>query len=175
MRRLGWVLGLLLVVLVGVGAGVRAVWAEASWRAATPAELERFLPARAPVEKERIETEMRTATGVTDGRRTVGAVVLITAGYAAEGKYSHYFLTEAPVRVGSGVKLAPGAYVLGWNRSENGLVVHFFEAATGKEVGAVEAVAPKERLRVEPFHIWPPKSGTGIQIGRFTMPYEVGP
>ncbi len=164
-----------LVMVLGVMAGTRGAWAEAEWRAATAAELERFLPARAPVVKERIETEMRTATGITDGRRTVGAVVLITAGYAAEGKYSHYLLLEAPMRIGGEVRLGPGAYLVGWSRSEGGLLVHFFEAATGREVGAAAAVAPKEHLRVEPFHIWPPKSGMGIQIGRFVMGYEVGP
>ena len=175
MRRLGWSLGLFLLCLTGGMSSARPIHAEAIWRAATPGDLERFLPARAPVEKERIETEMRTATGITDGRRTVGAVVLITAGYAADGKYSHYLLTEAPLRLGPAVRLAPGAYVLGWSRGENGLLVHVFEAGSGRELGSAEAVAPKEHVRVEPFHIWPPKSGMGIQIGRFMMPYEVGP
>ncbi len=174
MKRHGWSVGLVLL-LVLLGTSARLLAADAVWRAATPANLERFLPARAPVEKERIETEMRTATGITDGHRTVGAVVLITAGYAADGKYSHYLLTEAPLRLGSTLQLAPGAYVLGWSRSETGLLVHLFEAGTGRELGSAEAVAPKEHVRVEPFHIWPPKSGMGIQIGRFTMPYDVGP
>lgn len=172
MRRPGLICGLLFLLALS-GGSARA--AGRVWRAATPPELERFLPARAPVEKERIETEMRTATGITDGQRTVGAVVLITAGYAADGKYSHYLLTEAPLRLGPTLLLKPGAYVLGWHRSETGLSVHLFEAGSGRELGAVEATAPKEHVRVEPFHIWPPKSGTGIQIGRFTMPYEVGP
>ena len=78
------------------------------WRAANPAELEAFLPARAAVEKERIETEMRTATGITDGHgRTVAAVVLITAGYAAEGRYSHYLLTQSPRLLGGSLALKP--------------------------------------------------------------------
>ena len=72
------------------------------WRAATPAELEAILPVRAPVEKERIETEMRTATGVINARgQVIAAVVLITAGYAANGKYSYYLLAQSPLRIGS--------------------------------------------------------------------------
>ena len=72
-----------------------------SWRAATAEELEAALPARAPVERERIETEMRTASGITDGRgHIVAGVVLITAGYSADGKYSHYFLAQHAIRFG---------------------------------------------------------------------------
>ena len=175
MRRHRWGFGLFLLLALTTLTPVRSLHAEPVWRAATQADLERFLPARAPVEKERIETEMRTATGITDGRRTVGAVVLITAGYSADGKYSHYLLTEAPLRLGPALRLVPGAYVLGWSRGETGLLVHIFEAGSGRELGSTEAVSPKEHVRVEPFHIWPPKSGMGIQIGRFTMPYEVGP
>lgn len=60
----------------------------AHWRAATPDELRRVIPARAPVVKENIETEFRTASGVTDGRgRFIAGVVMITAGYSAEGQY----------------------------------------------------------------------------------------
>src|SRR5215208_5868261 len=70
------------------------------WRAATEQELKQIIPARAPVEKENIETEFRTASGVTDGRgRFIAGVVMITAGYSAEGKYSHFFLTQVPVQV----------------------------------------------------------------------------
>ena len=148
--------------------------ARSMWRPATPSELEAFLPARAPVEKERIETEMRTATGITDGHgHTTAAVVLITAGYAAEGKYSHYFLTQSPIRLGAGLQLGPGAYVLGWTRAADGLAVHFFEAASGRERGTVEAHPAKQRTRVEPFHIWPPGEQSTIQIGRFFVAYTL--
>jgi hypothetical protein len=148
----------------------------AVWRAATPAELEAFLPARAPVEKERIETEMRTATGITDTHgHTIAAVVLITAGYAANGKYSHYLLTQAPLRLGGSLTLPPGAYVLGWSRTDDGLLVHLFEAATGVERGAVVARIPKPPLKVEPFRIWPPAEQSYIQVGRFILPYSLNP
>lgn len=51
------------------------------WRAPTEQELRKVIPARAPVIKENIETEFRTASGVTDGRgRFIAGVVMITAG-----------------------------------------------------------------------------------------------
>ena len=70
-----------------------------TWRSATEAELREVIPARAPVEKERIETEFRTASAITDGSgRFVAGVVLITAGYAAEGNIptfsSHKYRSE---------------------------------------------------------------------------------
>ena len=78
------------------------------WRQATDAELASLLPARAPVEKEHIETEMRTASGIVNKRgRFIAGVVLLTAGYSADGKYSHYLLVQAPIRVG-GIALKPG-------------------------------------------------------------------
>jgi len=64
-----------------------------SWRQATDAELASLLPARAPVEREHIETEMRTASGIVNSRgRYIAGVVLLTAGYSADGKYSHYLI-----------------------------------------------------------------------------------
>src|ERR1017187_6039676 len=72
-----------------------------AWRQATPAELAAVLPSRAPVESEHIETEMRTASGIVDGRgRFIAGVVLITAGYSAEGKYSHFLVVQSPIKVG---------------------------------------------------------------------------
>lgn len=147
---------------------------KSSWRAATPAELESVLPARAPVEKERIETELRTATGITDAHgHTIAAVVLITAGYAANGKYSHFLLVQSPLALGPDLHLVPGSYVLGWTRTEDGLLVHVFEAATGTERGTFVARIPKTPTKVEPFKIWPPADRSVIQIGRFLAPYSL--
>src|SRR5215469_849658 len=112
-----------------------------AWRQATDAELASLLPARAPVEKEHIETEMRTASGIVDNRgRFIAGVVLITAGYSADGKYSHYLVVQAPVTIG-GVVLKPGEYVFGWDRSKSGdsLMVRFHIASTGVLVGTAEA------------------------------------
>jgi hypothetical protein len=147
-----------------------------NWRAATPDELKSIIPARAPVISERIETEFRTASGVTDGSgHFIAGVVMITAGYSAEGKYSHYFLVQAPVRIGT-LDLSPGDYVFGWTRSQDALKVSFYQAATGKEVGQVDAVRNPSITRVESFRIWPPRGGATephsvIQIGRFSFPY----
>src|SRR5580693_9612369 len=93
---------------------VSAMAQKASWRQATDAELASLLPARAPVIKEHIETEMRTASGIVDGRgRYIAGVVLITAGYSAEGKYSHFLVVQSPIRLG-GVDLKPGEFVFGY-------------------------------------------------------------
>lgn len=148
------------------------------WRTATSEELKAVIPARAPVISERIETEFRTASGITDGAgHTIAGVVMITAGYSAEGKYSHYFLAQAPIRVGT-VDLPAGDYVFGWTRSQDALKVSFYQASTGKQLGQVDAERNSAVTRVESFRIWPPKSAAGephalIQIGRFTFPYSL--
>jgi hypothetical protein len=144
------------------------------WRAATPDELAGFLPARAPVDKERIESELRTASGIINERgQMIASVVLITAGYAAEGKYSHYLLTQRSIRLGDTVELPAGAYVIGWKRTDDGLMVHVFEAATVKERGAVLAGPIPQPKRVESFRIWPPEEQGYIQIGRYMLPYKI--
>jgi len=146
-----------------------------SWHQASDAELAAQLPARAPVEKEHIETEMRTASGIVDARgHFIAGVVLLTAGYSADGKYSHYLLVQAPIRIG-GVPLKPGEYVFGWTRAQNGdvLNVHFHEASTGALIGTTDAHRMVGSTRVESLHIWPPADKAIVQIGRFAIPYEL--
>jgi hypothetical protein len=144
-----------------------------TWRQATDAELASLLPARAPVVKEHIETEMRTASGIVNSRgRYIAGVVLITAGYSADGKYSHYLVVQAPIRIG-GVELKPGDYVFGWVRDGDALKVHFNIAATGELVGSAEARRIAGHTRVESLRIWPPGDHALIQIGRFGIPYEL--
>jgi hypothetical protein len=163
---------LVLLVCLLVAAVSAAAQARKGWRAATPAELEAVLPDRAQVERERIETEMRSATGVIDGNgHVLAAVVLITAGYSANGKYSHYLLVQSPVKIGE-VELAPGAYVIGWMRAPEGLLVHIYVAETGVERGSVMARTPEKPIPVVPLKIWPPSEKSAIQIGRFLMPYS---
>jgi hypothetical protein len=148
---------------------------KAAWRQATDAELASLLPARAPVEKEHIETEMRTASGIVNAQgRYIAGVVLLTAGYSADGKYSHYFVVQTPVRIGT-IQLKSGEYVFGWTRAKSGdaLSVHFHVATTGALVGTVEARRISGSSRVESLHIWPPGDKALIQIGRFGIPYEV--
>ena len=163
----------LMVALCAAGFGVQTHGSE--WRAATDAELKSVIPARAPVVTERIETEMRSASGITNGHgKYVAGVVLITAGYSAEGKYSHFFLTQAPLKIGNTVQLAAGEYVLGYEHTDNGLLVHFYEAATGKPAGDVTATLIPGITRVEQIRIWPPADRSVIQIGRFGFSYQLG-
>lgn len=148
---------------------------KAAWRQATPAELAAVLPSRAQVVNEHIETEMRTASGIVNGRdQFIAGVVLLTAGYSADGKYSHYLIVQAPVRIGN-FDLRPGNYIFGWTRAgeEDALSVHFNVAATGELVGTVKAKRIQGAGRVESIHIWPPQSLGIIQIGRFGIPYKL--
>lgn len=147
----------------------------AEWKQATDAELRSVIPARAPVVTERIETEMRSASGITNGHgKYIAGVVLITAGYSAEGKYSHFLLTQVPLRLGTDTRLAPGEYVLGYEHNENGLLVRFYEAATGRPVGSALATLIPGNTRVESFRIWPPAERSLMQIGRFGFTYQIG-
>ncbi len=146
------------------------------WRQATASELASVLPARAQVVNEQIETEMRTASGIVNSRgQFIAGVVLITAGYSADGKYSHYLLVQAPIRIAR-FTLPPGDYLLGWTRAgrEDALTVHFNAAATGKLLGIVKANRIHGPGRVESIHIWTPQSLGLIQIGRFGIPYKLG-
>jgi len=148
-----------------------AASSDSNWHQATEAELKEMIPARAPVEKERIETEFRTASGITDGKASVFGVVLITAGYSADGKYSHFFVTQVPLMVGD-VKLKPGSYVFGWQKNVDSLSVKFYEAYSGAYLGAVEAVRNSRIGKIESFHIFAPAERSAVQIGRFAFPYK---
>lgn len=145
------------------------------WRAATEPELRKIIPARAPVVKENIETEFRTASGVTDGRgRFIAGVVMITAGYSAEGKYSHFFLTQVPLRVGA-LDLPAGEYVFGYQRTDNDTIrVKFYRAANGEELGVVDAHVNRKSNLVRSLLINAADDGSGsIQIGRFLFDYRI--
>jgi hypothetical protein len=154
---------------------VRAPAQRTAWRQATQGELASVLPSRAPVENEHIETEMRTASGIVDERgHFIAGVVLITAGYSADGKYSHYLIVQRPVRIGD-ILLKRGDYAFGWTRAEAGdtLSVHFNLAATGALVGTTVARKIMESTRLSSLHIWPPEEKSLIQIGRFGIPYKL--
>jgi hypothetical protein len=167
-------LGLLVFAVFSVVAGAHAQNGKAGvWRVTSEDELKSVIPARAPVVAEHIETEFRTASGITDGRgRFVAGVVLITAGYSAEGKYSHYLLTQVRMKLGN-LSLPAGQYVFGWTRKDETLRVHFYDAATGRELGQTEAVLNPSINRVESFRIWPPSDKGVIQLGRFTFGYTL--
>lgn len=165
---------LILVALVFVTiAGAMA--AQSRWRAATEKELAALMPARAPVEKEQIETEMRTVSGITNSKgKYFAAVVIITAGYAAEGKYGYFLTAQAPVKVGD-LSLPAGEYVFGQRRlDETTIEVKFHEAATGKLLGTVKATRGATSGAIRSILIAPPKGGTGsFSLGRFSFPYTI--
>src|SRR5262252_5670209 len=160
------------LLLVGVICAT-SLAAASRWRTATSQELRKIIPARAPVINENIETEFRTASGVTDGRgHFVAGVVMITAGYSAEGKYSHFFITQAGLKIGN-IDLSPGEYVFGYQRTNNDTIrVSFYRAATGESVGETEAHVNRRTSMVRSLLISPPAGGKGtIQVGRFVFDY----
>lgn len=145
------------------------------WRNASSQELRKLLPERAPVVKENIETEFRTASGVTDGKgKFIAGVVMITAGYSAEGKYSHYFVTQVPLKLGD-LSLPADQYVFGYQRSNNETIrVSFYKASSGDTVGDVEAHINRKRNLVTSLLITPPVNGKGtMQVGRFIFDYRL--
>lgn len=164
---------ILLPAFFAAAIGTLALAQKPAWRQASDTELASLLPARAPVIKEHIETEMRTASGIVDGRgRYIAGVVLITAGYSAEGKYSHFLVVQSPIKIG-GVDLKPGEYVFGYTHAGDVLNVHFNDAASGTLVGTTDARLIPSIKGVTNLHIWPPATRAIIQIGRFGIPYEL--
>jgi hypothetical protein len=164
----------LAILLAGMAAATAGIQAASDWRAATEGELKKLIPARASVEKEHIETEFRTASGITDGKgKFVAGVVLITAGYAAEGKYSNFFLAQVPIKVGE-LALPSGDYVFGWRRKDDDtLTVKFYNAHSGKFLGDVEARRLSRLGRIESFRISSTKDRAFIEIGRFGLSYTL--
>lgn len=164
MKKLVVALSIIPLLVVGISAQ------DKKWRQATARELKGVLPARATVITERIETEMRTASGVTDGAgRFIAGVVMITAGYQAEGKYSHFFITQAPIKIGE-IDLKPGEYIFGTKRMDNDtLEVSFYESASGKALGTIHASLEQKRGPVYSLAITPGANGnkTMVKIGRF--------
>ena len=165
-RRTAFVL-LLLICSVGISAKSHS----ATWRQATEKEMTALIPARAPVVSERIETEARTASGVTDGQgKFIAAVVLITAGYSAEGKYSHFFITQVPVKIGD-MDLKAGEYVFGYKRADDeSLEVKFYQARNGNLLGSIKAQIGIKSGPIHSLLITPPNGDKfTVQIGRYAF------
>jgi hypothetical protein len=104
----------------------------------------------------------------------VASVVLITAGYQAEGKYSHWFVTQATLELGA-FRLSPGEYVFGY-RSEGGnaLQLSFYDAKTGRLLGAVTARKGTD-IPIRSVAVLPPGADGrfGLQVGRFVTPFQI--
>ena len=115
---------------------------------------------------------MRSASGVVDEQgHLLAGIVLITAGYSANGKYSDYLLLQSPIKVVDTV-LPAGGYLLGWTRSADNLLVTISQAATGKALVQVPARRNEALHRVEQLRIWAPPRGM-VQLGRFTFDYTL--
>ncbi len=142
------------------------------WRKMTEDELKKSVPEKAPVIKENIETEFRTASGVANGKNNIFGVVIITAGYEAEGKYTHFFKTDAKIKVGD-LPLEKGEYVFGYQRLDaETLRVMFYKAKDGELVGALKAKTEPKKGAIRSFLIEPPTAKKGkIYIGRFAFEY----
>jgi hypothetical protein len=158
---------LLIVAAFALGAS-----AQEGWRKMTETELKAAVPEKAPVIRESIETEFRTAAGITDGKNGIFGVVIITAGYEADGKYTHFFRTDAALRAGE-LSLAKGDYIFGYQRLDaETLRVTFYRARDGELVGALKARTEAKKGPIYSFLIEPPAAKKGrIYIGRFTFEY----
>jgi hypothetical protein len=99
---------------------------------------------------------------------------MITAGYSAEGKYSHFFITQVPLKLGA-MRLAPGEYVFGYQRIDNDLIrISFYRASNGEAIGAVDARVNRKSSMVRSLLISPPVDGrASIQVGRFVFEYRI--
>lgn len=137
------------------------------------AELKATVPEKAPVIKENIETEFRTASGITDGTKNIFGVVIITAGYEADGKYTHFLRVGKEIKVGN-LALKVGDYVFGYKRLDNTtLNVSFYQAGNGKLVGSVKAKVEQKKGAIYSLLIEPPTDKKGkIYIGRFSFEYS---
>ena len=164
-----------LAILFIIGSGILSVAAqEGAWRKMSDEELKQAVPERAPVLQENIETELRTASGIVDGKKKIFGVVIITAGYEADGKYTHFFQTEKKMTVGA-LELKPGAYIFGYQRLDSEtLRVTFYRAQDGELVGALKAKVERKKGPIHSFLIAPPVDNKGqIYIGRFTFDYDL--
>lgn len=144
------------------------------WQKLSADDLKKIVPEKAPVIKEQIETELRTASGITDGKSKIFGVVIITAGYEADGKYTHFFKTDAKMKVGE-LSLDKGEYIFGYQRlNAESLRVMFYHAEDGELIGALKAKVEQKKGAIYSLLIEPPIAKKGkIYIGRFTFDYEL--
>ncbi len=140
----------------------------------TDEELQKSVPEKATVIKEDIETELRTASGITDGKNNFFGVLIITAGYAADGTYTHFLKTDSKIKLGN-LNLSKGEYIFGYKRiDQENLRVTFSNAKTGKGIGSLKAEFEPAKGAIYSFLIVPPIDKKGkIYIGRFTLEYTL--
>ncbi len=162
---------LISILLICIALSFSAM-AQNDWRKMTEAELKTAVPETAPVIKENIETEFRTASGITESGKNIFGVVIITAGYEADGKYTHFFRIQKKITIGT-LQLKADDYIFGYKRLDSEtLRVNFYQAKNGKLVGSVKSKVERKKGAIYSFLIEPPTDKKGkIYIGRFTMDY----
>lgn len=99
---------------------------------------------------------------------------MITAGYSAEGKYSHFVTTQVAIKIGD-FELKPGDYVFGYQRKNaDSIDVSFYRASSGESLGSVAAYVNRKSAMVRSLLISPPARDKGtIQVGRFVFEYRI--
>ncbi len=144
------------------------------WRKMTEDELKKSVPEKAPVIKENIETEFRTAAGISDGKTEIFGVVIITAGYEADGKFTHFLRLGTKLKIDK-LSLKSGDYIFGYKRlNADSLRVSFYNAKNGKIVGSTTAQVERKKGAIYSLLIEPPIEKKGkIYIGRFSFAYNL--
>lgn len=151
---------------------------QTAWRQATGDELTGIILKHSVVARDRIPTEFRTASGITDGEgKFIAGVMVNTADFDSvlSRSYSHLFITQAPIKIG-GKTLRPGEYTFGYRRLDNAsMEVSFYEAAMPSHVVLkVKAKLDTKRVGVRSFRIALPVDGKGsMQFGRFVFGYQL--
>jgi len=130
-----------------------------AWRQATDAELASLLAAAPQVEKEHIETEMRTAFRHCECRGHTIAGCTADGGYSRGGQVnSHYLIVQTGNPHWRDYAQARRIIVLNGPRAHAGdeLSVHFYMATTGAPVGVAVAHRSQGQARVEEPALWLP-------------------
>jgi hypothetical protein len=155
---------------------VNAIAGQSGWRKATEQELTQIIPARVVVEKNRVPSKMRTASGITDGSgKFIAGVSIEVYDYDYDYPYSHYVIAQMPIKIG-GKTLPPGQYVFSYRRIDNETEeVKFYSAADSSHIIATtEAQLDKKRQPFRQFNLEPPVGGKGsIHFGRFFFEYQL--
>jgi hypothetical protein len=148
-----------------------AVFAQ-DWQKMSEDELKKSVPEKAPVIKENIETEFRTSSGITNGKSEILGVVIITAGYEADGKYTHFLRIGKSIKIGK-ISLKANDYIFGYKKIDSDtLKVSFYQAKSGKLIGAANAKVERKKGAIYSLLIEPPVDNKGrIYIGRFWFEY----
>ena len=120
-------------------------------------------PARLLFEGQSAPTQIRNAAAARFGKKHVIAGLVDTSGYSSEirAKYEGFFITDAPVVVGTGV-LGAGAYGFGFTESGQ---FNIFDVG-GNPVMSVGTTNEPLQLRPRPLMMTAGKDGLRLYSGR---------